>query len=180
LISIMVFTEEQYKFINLVAPDLSSYAEFMRQLEKDKTNGKIELLFRRIDHKQNFQFEAVIAHAGTFKLEWENVVFKTRILAYNLITAAKYDFKSKPFGGLDSFRILGDYCSLANACCDSLSLERDVNVRRERLSNLPNLQESYCLQGWMKGPVRNALVAHDYLRDNQGKGIGITGKLSYR
>lgn|SRR3989344_2409120 len=169
----MVFTEEQYKFINVVAPHLSAYAEFMELLGRDVKKGEIELLFRRMGHQQKFQFEAVIAHARTFMPEWEKVVFKTTILAYNSITSAKYDFKSNFFPGPVSLERLRQYCSLADGHSGFLGLERNVLVG----SGIT--PETYRLQGWIQGPVRNALLGHDYLRDNLGKGIEITGTLSY-
>jgi len=176
----MAFKEEQYKFINLVAPHLSAYAEFMGLLGRDLEKGEIELLFRRTGHLQKFQFEGVIAHARTFMPEWDQAVLKNKILAYNPITSAKYDFRSKPFGGLDSFRILGDYCSQAHALCDHLSLQRDFRVGIVEPPTGQHSKELYYLQGWILGPVRNGLAGHSYLKDNLGKGIGITGNLSYQ
>ncbi|MEK6939229.1 MAG: hypothetical protein AABX31_00730 [Nanoarchaeota archaeon] len=170
----MAFPEEQYKFINIIAPHLSCYAELMEQLRVNKENREIEFLFRRMGHKQKFQFEAVIAHPRTFNPKWEKVVFKTRIVAYNPLSSVKYDFKSKPFSGLDSFKILEDYGSYADAYCNSLGLERKMMVVTG------SFPDTYHLQGWLQGPVRNALLGHDYLRDHLGRGIGITGMLSYK
>ncbi|GEM_PF-4002342 len=175
----MIFTEEQYKHLNFIAPNLSSYAEFMGQLGKDMEKGEIELLFRKMDHKQKFQFEAVIAHPKTFQPEWEKVVFKTKILAYHPITSAKYDFKSRAFEGLDSVRILGEYVSRADALCDEMILQREIKVVAEKPKQ-SNSQELYSLRGWIQGPVRASLVAHNYLQTNLGRGIGITGTLSYK
>lgn len=170
----MVFQEEQYRYIKLVAPTLSSFAEVMELLRRDQEKGNIELLFRSTGRPRTYQFEGVIAHAGAFMPAWEKLLFQTKIVAYNPIASVKYDFKSNPFSGLNSLRILEDYCSHAHACCDNLGLERNIRVNKDISS------EDYRLQGWLQGPVRNALLAHDYLRDSLGKGIGVAGTLSYR
>ncbi|MEK6904807.1 MAG: hypothetical protein AABX24_00225 [Nanoarchaeota archaeon] len=173
------FQKKLYKYINYVAPNLASYAEFMDVLGKNLTQGEIEFFHRRIGQERKYQFEAIIAHPKKFKPNWKQLISPHELLTCININSINYDFRSNSFQGLDSFKILGDYRSYVDAWCDHLKLrEREVNVQTEPSFHQGNTQ-SYSLQGRIRGPVRKLWVGHNDLRLTLWKGIGIIDHLSY-
>ncbi len=173
------FQKELYKYVNYVAPNLASYAEFMDVIGRNLAQGEIEFFHRRISREQKYQLEAIIAHPKKFKPNWEQLISPHDLLTCINIHSVNYDFRSKSFQGLDSLKILGDYRSYVTAWCDHLKLrEREINVQTEPSFHHGN-QPSYSLQGRINGPVRKLWAGHNELRLTLGKGIGITDHLSY-
>lgn len=173
------FQKELYKYVNYVAPNLASYAEFMDVIGRNLAQGDIEFFHRRIGQVRKYQFEAVIAHPKKFKPKWEQLISPHDLLTCINIHSVNYDFRSNSFQGLDSFKILSDYGSYVNTWCDNLKLrEKEINVQTEPSFQQEN-QPSYSLQGRIHGPVRKLWVGHNELRLTLWKGIGIIDHLSY-
>ncbi len=174
------FQKELYKYINYVAPNLSSYAEFIDVIGRNLAQGEIEFFHRRIGREGKYQLEAIIAHPKKFKPRWEKQISPRELLMCVPVVSATYDFKSNYFQGMDSFKILGDYRSYVDAWCDNLNLrEREVNVHTEPPFRHPELQPSHSLQGRIRGPVRKIWTEHNDLHLTLWKGIGITDHLYY-
>src|SRR3989338_3995471 len=159
----MIFENEQYKYIKVVAPNLPIFAKFMSRMSVDIDRGSIEFLLRAV---RKLNFEGIIAHPPAFKAEWEEMLQKNSPLTsmrYEFLSAANRAYK------------LDEFVSQATTICNSLDLRSEINVSKDK-----NYFECYHIKGWIEGPMRNGLAGFFYLRDNLGRGIGITGTLSYR
>ena len=103
------FQKERYKYVNYVAPNLSSYAEFIEVIGRNLAQGEIEFFHRRIGQERKYQFEAIVAHPKKFKPRWEKLISPHELLMCIDIKSVNYEFRSNYFQGLDSFKILLRY-----------------------------------------------------------------------
>ena len=174
----MVFENEQYKYVKIVAPHLPMLAEFTSKVGEDVEKKNIEFLLMICGKK--FSFEGVLAHPLGFKPRLEEVILKTSILGYYPITLVKYAFKSHGYPGEQSFQVLEEYKSRAAALCEHFRLKKDIRVGRGQANLDKNAGAFYCLHGWIQGSVRTALAGYTELRDNLGKEIRVSGTLSYQ